>query len=312
MQSYNNVYFSAKRKLRDAGVAAYELEARLIVAYASGKTREDIILSGESYITDAKVRKAIDGMIDRRIRGEPVAYIVGEWEFYGIPLTVGSDVLIPRVDTEIIAGEVIRLLSRHAGKTRLLDLCAGSGCIGLAVAANVPDCRVVLADNSDGALAICRANMLRNRLSGRTIAVKADALSEPRDMLGKFDIIACNPPYIPTADIQKLEASVRCYEPVCSLDGGADGLYFFRAITRNWAAALKSGGQLAFECGTGQAKALRAIMKEGNFTDIRTYLDTLGIERVVIGSWLPEAATDETDLIDVIDVTDVTDKTDIL
>jgi len=284
MVTYNDIYLATRRKLRTAGITAHDLEARLLVAHASGKTREGLINSSRLYIADSSLSRVVDGMIARRLKGEPVAYIVGEWEFYGIPITVNESVLIPRIDSELLAGEAIRLMKRRVGQTRLLDLCAGSGCIGLAVAANVPNCRIILADNSEQALAVCRANMLRNNLSRKATAIEADILEPPPAMLGMFDAIVCNPPYIPTADLETLDPSVREYEPINALDGGPDGLYFFRAIATNWPTLIKPGGCLALECGIGQSESVREILKDSGFHDIKTHKDTLGIERVLIGT----------------------------
>jgi len=283
MDTYNDIFLAARRKLRGAGVAAFDLEARLIVAHAGGKTREELMRSSRLFVPDSSITRAVDSMIQRRLDGEPVAYIVGEWEFYSLPIIVNESVLIPRVDTELLARETIKLLKQSGRQTRLLDLCAGSGCIGLAVAANVPACRIVLADSSDRALAVCRANMLRNNLSRNVTAIEANALEPPPALLGTFDVIVCNPPYIKTKDLKTLDESVRDYEPVHALDGGPDGLYFFRAIVSNWTALLRQGGFLTLECGEGQSGAVREIMSDGGLRDIMTYVDTLGIERVLVG-----------------------------
>ena len=285
MITYNDIYLSTRRKLRAAGITAHDLEARLIVAHATGKTREELMQSSRLYVTDNSVSRAVDGMLERRLEGEPVAYIVGEWEFYGIPISVNESVMIPRIDTELLAGEAIRLMKRRFGPTRLLDLCAGSGCIGLAIAANVPNCRIVLADNSEQALAVCRANMLKNKLSRNVTAIEVDVLETPPALLGTFDGIVCNPPYIPTGDLVNLDPSVRDYEPVYALDGGPDGLYYFRAIVTNWISLLKEDGFLLLECGAGQSQNVRDILHEGGFNGIRTFIDTLGIERVIAGTF---------------------------
>jgi release factor glutamine methyltransferase len=283
MVTYNDIYLEARRKLRAAGTSGHDLEARLIISKATGKTREELLTSGRLYVTDKAIPRAVDDMIARRLGGEPVAYIVGEWEFYGLPIIVNKAVLIPRVDTELLAREAIRLMKQHSGLSRMLDLCAGSGCIGLAVAAHVPDCRIVLADNSEQALAICRANMLMNSLSRNVAAIEVDVLETPPTLLGIFDAIVCNPPYIPTRDLSGLDSSVREHEPIEALDGGPDGLYFFRAVASNWQALLRPDGDLAFECGAGQAQAVRGILEESGFSDIKTLTDTLGTERVVTG-----------------------------
>ena len=284
MQTYHNLYLNIRKKLRAAGITAHDIEARLIVSSSSGKTREELLNVGKDIIADSSIIKAASGMAERRLAGEPIAYILGEWEFYGIPILVSSSVLIPRVDTEVLADEAISILSRMEGSPRVLDLCTGSGCVGLAVAAHVPECRVVLADNSPSALSVCRANMLKNKLTKNTLAISTDALGEPPDLLGTFDAIICNPPYIPAADIAFLDRSVRDYEPLTALAGGPDGLDFFRAVTENWARILNNNSFLAFECGDGQAEEVCRIMSSSKFTDIRAVSDTLGIERVIIGN----------------------------
>ena len=284
MNTYNDIFLGARRRLRAAGIAAHDLEARLIVAHAAGKTREDLLNLSGFFVPDKAIGEAVEESISRRLLGEPVAYIVGEWEFFGLPLTINESVLIPRIDTEVLAEEAIRLMKKAGGKTRLLDMCAGSGAVGLAVAANVPDCRVVLADESERALALCRVNMLRNSLTRNTVAIAANALELPPSLLDGFDAIVCNPPYIPSSEIAGLDHSVRDFEPLSALDGGIDGLVFFRSIAKNWAATIKHGGHLAFECGKDQAKSVSGILKECGFKKITIHRDTLGIERVVVGT----------------------------
>lgn len=284
MRTYNEIYLNARRKLRAASVASHDLEARLIVSYASGKTREEYAASSRYYVADPSVERTVNEMINRRLNGEPVAYIVGEWEFYGLPMAVNDSVLIPRVDTELLAEVSIQLLKRRRMQARVLDLCAGSGCVGLAIAANVPSSRIVLADISEQALAVCRINMLKNRLSRQVTAIEADAIESPPALLGRFDFIVSNPPYIPTRDIESLDPSVRDFEPHLALDGGPDGLYFIRAIATNWPALLKPGGNLALECGIGQAAAVREVMDDSGFKDIQIHTDTGGVQRVVAGT----------------------------
>lgn len=236
------------------------------------------------YVPDDTFEKNVEELVKRRISGEPIAYILGEWEFYGLPITVSRDVLIPRTDTEVLADAVIALYKDALGGTRVLDMCAGSGCVGLAIAAHVPFCRVLLADKSPDALRICRMNIIRNNLTRSAISIELDALEGPPMLLGQFDIIVSNPPYIPSAEIQKLDLSVREFEPHLALDGGADGLDFYRSIASKWKSVLKPGGRLVFECGEGQAGSVRELMIHNGFTDIRTYKDSLNIERVIIGT----------------------------
>ena len=280
--TYNNLYLDVRQRLLEAGVENAQLEARELVCAASGKSREQYYRDMALYASDAMEEK-LDQLVQRRIAGEPVAYIIGEWEFYGLTLTVNQDVLIPRMDTEVLAERAI-LLARAAGEgARVLDLCAGSGCVGLAVATNVPQCRVVLADLSEAALKTCKQNIRRCDLNARVTCVQADALQPPDGALWDFDVIACNPPYIPTGDLAGLDPSVRDFEPRSALDGGPDGLDFYRAVASQWGPALRLGGSLLFEVGIGQAPDVENLMTEHGFTDIQSSQDTQGIWRVVEG-----------------------------
>lgn len=283
METYNDIYLKVRKMLKSAGIEASELEARLIVAHCAQRSREELLAMGKIYATDLKIKKKIEESVQRRLKGEPLAYVLGEWEFYGIPISVNEHVLIPRNDTELLAHESINILKRKVWQTRMLDLCTGSGCVGLAIAANVPNCRIVMIDSSEQALSVCRTNMLNNNLSRNITTIEADILNKPPAILGEFDLIVSNPPYIPTGDIETLDSSVKDYEPRMALDGGEDGLTYFRAITENWKKLIKPGGNLALECGENQAAAVRYIMKQNGFKDIKTFKDTLGIERVVIG-----------------------------
>ena len=280
--TYNNLYLDARSRLRKAGVEGAQLEARELVCFASGKTREQLYRDMVLYAPDP-VEEKLAALVERRLAGEPVAYLIGEWEFYGLPLDITPDVLIPRLDTEVLAERAI-LLARAAGEgARVLDLCAGSGCVGLAVASNVPACRVVLAEKDERALAVCKRNVRRHELNARVTCVQADALADPEPALWDFDVIACNPPYIPSGDIAGLDVSVKDYEPRSALDGGADGLDFYRAIAARWGSALRLGGSLLFEVGINQAMDVAALLEGSGFEDIQSTQDTQGIPRVVEG-----------------------------
>ncbi len=281
--TYNNLYLDARRQLKAAGIPAAQLEAREIVCYAAGKDREQFFRDLPLYASDT-VEQQVKELTRRRLEGEPVAYIIGEWEFYGLTLDVSRDVLIPRMDTEVLAEQAILAARSVEENCRVLDLCTGSGCVGLAVAANVPECRVVLADISEGALRICRQNIRRCGLSAQVISVAADAMLPPMPNLWDFDVIACNPPYIPSADILTLDPSVKNYEPHEALDGGDDGLDFYRAVCSKWKGALRLGGKLLFEVGMGQAPEVEEIMAQNGFEDVKSFQDTQGIWRVVMGT----------------------------
>jgi release factor glutamine methyltransferase len=263
-------------------VSSPELEARLIVQRASGKSREDYLRDGAQF-SPAEFELAVSAMQSRRLRGEPVAYITGEWEFYSLPIKVSREVLIPRADSEVIVDRAIARLAAREPPARVLDLCAGSGCLGLAVAENVPSAKVVLAEKFPGAIRLCRINTLKNSLTRQVISARVDALETPPRLFGRFDVILCNPPYIPSGDIAGLDNSVRGFEPRRALDGGADGLDFFKAVAGKWKAVIKSGGWLIFECGAGQAEYVVRIMRENGFNNIEVTRDTAGIARAVEG-----------------------------
>ena len=280
--TYNNLYMDIRQELHRAGIQAATLEARELVCFAAGKTREQFVRDGRLYVPQ-DVEEQARALMRRHLAGEPLAYLIGEWEFYGLPLDISEQVLIPRSDTEVLAGEAIRWLQTQQD-ARVLDLCAGSGCVGLAVASQVHACRVVLGAKSEAALRIGRQNSRRSGLLGRVTPMPADALEPPTRQLGEFDCIVCNPPYIPTQDIETLDVSVRDYEPHMALDGGEDGLEFYRAISENWREALHPGARLYFEVGIGQADSVLRIMRRQGFGELEIVPDTAGIPRVVYGT----------------------------
>ena len=279
--TYNNLYMDIRQQLRTAGVQASTLEARELVCFASGKTRQQLQRDGQLYVPPT-VEEQARALVRRHLAGEPVAYLIGEWEFYGLPLDIDPQVLIPRADTETLVDCALPFLRGQAG-SRVLDLCAGSGCIGLAVASQVADCRVTLGDISEGALRICRQNIRRNDLSDRVAPLQVNAMAAPPRQLGTYDCILCNPPYIPTGDIAGLDVSVRDFEPHDALDGGEDGLDFYRAVSSLWREALHTGGMLFFEVGIGQADDVLRIMRSFGFGDLEITPDPAGIPRVVQG-----------------------------
>ena len=225
MKTYNDLYMQARNALREHGIEGYSLEARLLVATAAGKTAQELLRDLSLYTTPDMAKKVAD-LTERRIAGEPVAYITGAWEFYGLPMIITTDVLIPRMDTELLVDAAKELLNGRKMDARVLDLCCGSGCITCAVGHELPATRLVAVDISAKALEVCRKNIAANRLSSRAICMQADATSSPPLSMGQFDMIISNPPYIRSADMTKLDVSVRDYEPAWALEGGIDGLKF--------------------------------------------------------------------------------------
>ena len=265
-----------------AGLPGAGLEARELVCAGSGKSRGEFYRDGGLY-TSPEIEEAVRALVRRHLDGEPVAYLIGEWEFCGLTLEVTPAVLIPRVDTETLAEAAVGF-ARSLGKCRLLDLCTGSGCIGLAVAANAPDCRALLGDISEEALGVCRRNVRRCGLTDRVKAEALDALAPPPEAIGLFDCITCNPPYITRAEMEALDRSVKDFEPHLALCGGEDGLDFYRAAAKNWKNALTEKGRLYFEVGACQAGHVRRLMAGEGFADINILPDTQGIGRVVYGT----------------------------
>ena len=280
--TYNNLYMDIRQELHCAGIDAATLEARELVAFAAGKTRQELLRDGRLYVPQEVERRARE-LMRRHLAGEPLAYLIGEWSFCGMDLDINESVLIPRADTEVLAEQAIDFVKTLA-EPRVLDLCAGSGCVGLAVAKFCPGSHVVLGELMENALRVCRQNIRRSGLTAQVLPWQVDALAGPPPRFGEFDCIVSNPPYIPDGDIAGLDVSVREYEPLTALRGGEDGLDFYRAISEKWRAVLHPGSRLYFEVGIGQADTVLRIMRGQGFGDIEIVPDTAGIPRVVYGT----------------------------
>ena len=231
------------------------------------------------------VVKGVHAGLERLLKGEPIAYILGQWEFYGLPLRITPDVLIPRDDTCAVAELAIRQTLFLDQNPRILDLCCGSGCIGLAIAKRVKDARVTLADLSQNALTIARENTAMHKMGGRVRCVRVDAMQPASTFLGKFDLIVSNPPYVTAEEMKELPVSVRDYEPHMALYGGEDGLDFYRAIAGNFTRALRPGGYLCLEFGMGQGDAVSRILQEHDYTILERTKDFNDRERAVLARY---------------------------
>ncbi len=281
-KTYNELYIDLRRRLREAGVEASMLEAALLVASAAGKSQAKLMADLRLY-TSPEVEARVEAAAARRLSGEPAGYIIGSWSFCGLELTVNENVLIPRSDTETLVETALNLSGNRDSEYRILDLCTGSGCIGIALAHFLPKSRVVLADISAAALRVAQENAGRCGLGTRAVCIEADALSLPSPRLGSFDFIVCNPPYIPSAEILTLDASVRAYEPHLALDGGDDGLKFYRAVLGGWKSLLRQGGWMLFEVGETQADEVEKQMRLAGLRSLGRTKDTAGYDRVVYG-----------------------------
>ncbi len=282
VKKLSDLYLDTRKALLDTeDVGTASMMTRELLAKATGKTREEVLLDLDIYLMD-DVCAQVNADLARLRRGVPFAYVLGEWEFYGLPLYVNENVLIPRDDTVAVTELAINQSIFLDTAPRILDLCTGSGCIGLALASRISDARVTLADISKEALAVARKNIGRNRLGGRVSAVQADALGQPPAFLGQFDLIVSNPPYITGQEMEELDPSVKDHEPHLALYGGEDGLEFYRSIAKNYRAALKPGGLLCFEFGMGQGSAVCAILEEFGYKVLQRTKDYNDRERAVL------------------------------
>ncbi len=285
VKQYGELYLQTRRALlqsEDPQTAG--LMARNLLCSITGKTQEEILTHRDMYASE-QMCKDVEAAVKRLQSGEPLAYVLGEWEFYGLPIRVTRDVLIPRDDTCAVTGLAIRQALFLDQGPRILDLCCGSGCIGLAIASRVKDAKVTLADLSMAALAVAKENAALNKLTGRVRCVSADALKPAFPFLGKFDMIVSNPPYVTKAEMEDLDLSVREFEPHMALYGGEDGLDFYRSIAGNYAPALKPGGYLCFEFGMGQGDAVCRILEENGYTILERTRDYNHIERAVLAQY---------------------------
>lgn len=252
-------------------------EAELMVMSVMEMDRTRLVLNGKLPVMPQHTYR-MNKMIERRKKGEPLQYILGETEFMSLDFFVREGVLIPRSDTEILVETVIDKIGDK--KTTVADICTGSGCIGISIAHYKKNTDVELFDISDIALETAEKNIKRNNLSDRVKSYKMDILNEyPKK---KYDVVVSNPPYIVKAVIETLQTEVKDYEPRIALDGGEDGLVFYRRIAETAHNFLKKGGLLAFEIGYNQGESVRGLM-QNDFYDTEVIKDLNDNDRVVIG-----------------------------
>ena len=285
VKKLSELYLETRRLLSQTeDTQTASLMARNLLCNITGKTQEQLLSQLDHYADDAVIGK-LEAAVARVQAGEPLAYVLGQWDFYGMTLCVDENVLIPRDDTCAVTDMAIKKALFLDSSPRILDLCTGSGCIGLAVAHRVKDARVTLADISKEALTVTRKNIVAQKLSGRVSCVQADALAAPSAFLGKFDMIISNPPYITTREMTELPDSVAKYEPHLALHGGDDGLDFYRSIAENYKNALKPGGYLCLEFGMGQGDAICGILEMNGYTILERTRDYNDRERAVLAQY---------------------------
>lgn len=272
-----------ERALAEAGIEEAALDARLLLEYACGISRSDLLTYGDREVAPENQR-LYEQLIARRGERIPLQQLTGRQDFMGLEFTVDEHVLIPRQDTEILVEEVLKNL--HDGM-RVLDMCTGSGCILISLLHYSNDCTGVGADISAEALQIAEENGIR-LLGAEPEGKMTQCTFLQSDLFenveGKFDIIVSNPPYIPSGVIETLMPEVRDHEPRQALDGAEDGLLFYRRIMEEGAGCLSRGGMLFFEIGYDQAEAVSRLMEDAGFLEINVIRDYAGLDRVVYGT----------------------------
>lgn len=272
--NYTEAFLMGMQKLKEAQIGEAQLDARLLLEEVCGTDHNTLLCHGDREVSEAEeeqYRKALE----QRAVHVPLQHLLGYQEFMGLRFQVNEYVLIPRQDTEILVEEAMRYL--HDGM-RILDLCTGSGCILLSLLHYSNDCEGVGVDISQEALQVAVQN-------AELLGIRADFLKSDlyEKVTGKFDLLVSNPPYIERAIIPTLMEEVREYDPYIALDGGEDGLDFYRRIIGGAQDYLKRGGQILMEIGSGQAKAVSELLREAGFKEIDVCRDFAGLDRVVSG-----------------------------
>lgn len=269
----------AKERLGRTSCDSPALDARLLIAHGLGLTQEQFALAGDRILTVAE-RETLESLIAQRKTGRPVAKIIGQKEFYGRFFKTTDDTLDPRPDSETL----IEVALAHAGEQPLiLDLGTGTGCLVLTLLAEKPRARAIAVDRSAAALAVAKENAWQTGVEDRVVFVQSDWLDE---VVGRFDLIISNPPYIPDAVVPTLAPEVRLYDPHGALAGGADGLDPYRHLVPRLAGFLKPGGRVVFEVGQGQDGDVAVLLSGAGFSDVAIVRDLGGIGRVVHGIYL--------------------------
>lgn len=267
----------AARALRDAGVDGADRDAELLLAAAWTTDRAGLRQRAREVPPDAIVA-AFRTMLQRRLVREPLQYILGSWEFWSVEVGVGPAVLIPRPETEMLVERVVDLASGMRAPLRIADIGTGSGCIAIALAAQLTDAELWATDISAAALRVARENAARNGVSERIRFVEGDLCATLAP--GTFDVIVSNPPYVPTGELADLEPEL-AFEPRSALDGGEDGLDVIRRLVPAAAVALRAGGLLLLEMAIDQGDRVLELLDTGEWRDTRVRNDLTGRPRVV-------------------------------
>ena len=272
MLNIRDILSSAKVRLCSGGIVSGDSDAEFLLAHVLGVSRSQLYM--EAVISDHSMERFAD-LISRRLHHEPMDSLIGYTEFLGLKFPFNKDTLTPRQETEIMTDNIIKDHSHRMGLS-VLDLCCGSGCIGLSVSKHL-NAHVILADISPKVVEIAKENATLNNVDGNFIVSNLFD-----NVVGLFDIIISNPPYIPSSDLYELESEVKDYDPSLALDGGADGLDFYRKIISEAPKYLKDNGLIYMEFGINQAKDIYNLMQK-DFKNIEIVKDYSGIERYIKG-----------------------------
>lgn len=272
-------FAKTKTRLAQAGIESPEFEARVIFEELFGRNfGMDILMERlERELSDEESAR-LEDIIARRISGEPLQYIIGEWEFYGLDFKVGKGVLIPRQDTETLVDAALSLLKEEK-QPKILDLCSGTGCIPIALSYHLEDAQIYAAELYDEAYGYLEANITNH--GSKVKPYRLDVLDiNSAKQFSDLDMITCNPPYLTGEDMSELQKEVS-YEPSSALYGNEDGLEYYRIIPKIWHDSLCEGGYIVFEIGSTQAENVSAILKDCGYSDMSVIKDFCGRDRVV-------------------------------
>lgn len=282
--TYQELYRFGTAELENAKIEDAAYDARELLLGISGLSRSSLALEYSTPVS-LNLEEQYRRCISRRKEHYPLQYILGEWDFYGLTLKVGEGVLIPRPETELLVDFALDFLRKSDGSEPVIwDLCAGSGCIGLAIAVNCPRCRVLSLEKSSKAYSFLQQNVELCGMQDRVTPILGDLLSGPGILLSETSqnptVIVSNPPYIEQSEISELQTEVQ-FEPSMALDGGKDGLLFYRSLAEQWLPCLKKGGLLAVECGERQGNEIASLFQPYcEKADI--FFDYAGLERGVL------------------------------
>lgn len=283
-KTYRELYEEGRRILEQAGLPDAALDARFLLEEVCGTNLQTLLVFPEKKVTEEEVNQ-YRVFVQRRKDREPTAMILGEWDFMGLTFRLNKSTLIPEQDTEVLVETALEELKRRGpgeAPLRILDLCTGSGCILLSLLHELRNADGLGTDLSEEALEAARENAVRLGLQERGTFRQGDLWEPVGDE--RFDLIVSNPPYVPTEVIPTLEPEVRCGEPYAALDGGEDGLVFYRRIMREAAGHLKPSGIIIVESGFDEAPQIAALMQDQKLRGIRTVKDYGGLDRVVLGA----------------------------